>query len=133
MLDEITTFVIATPLVRITSWDVADNTGRGSLMVIVNETLSEPPELFAYRVYVTAVVWLTVGVPEITPLFMLKPDGSDGTISHVATLPPVFATTISVIATVLVNVWSATGPSIATGSLIVIVKETLSVPPELFA
>ena len=67
-------------------------------------TLSEPPELFAYSVYVTAVVWLTVGVPEITPFTMVRPAGRVGAISQVATAPPVLVATISVIADALVNV-----------------------------
>ena len=46
--------------------------------MIVNVSLSDPPELFAYNVYVTAVVWLTVGVPEITPFVMVSPAGSVG-------------------------------------------------------
>ena len=64
----------------------------------MNVSLSDPPELFAYKVYVTAVVWLTVGVPEITPFAMLKPAGNAGSISHVATAPPLLVATTSVIA-----------------------------------
>ena len=81
----------------------------------------------------TAVVWLTVGVPEITPFVMLRPAGKVGLISHVATLPPVLDATMFVIVVPRVNVWSAMAPRLATGSLIVIVKVTLFEPPELFA
>ena len=73
-------------------------------MVIVNVSLSDPPELFAYSVYVTAVVWLTVGVPEITPFVMDSPAGRVGWIAHVATAPPVLLATTFVIAESLVNV-----------------------------
>ena len=81
----------------------------------------------------TAVVWLTVGVPEITPFVMLRPAGKVGLISHVATLPPVLVATMFVIEVPRVNVWSAMAPRLATGSLIMIVKVTLFEPPELFA
>ena len=47
--------VIVMLLVKIWS-EIGDNTGNGSLIVIVNVSLSDPPELFAYNVYVTAVV-----------------------------------------------------------------------------
>ena len=81
----------------------------------------------------TAVVWLTVGVPEMTPFAMLNPAGRVGAISQVATLPPELVATMSVIVMPLVNVWSAIGDKLATGSLIMMLNETLSVPPELFA
>ena len=51
----------------------------------------------------TAVVWLTVGVPEITPFVMDRPAGSVGEISQVATAPPVLLATMLVIADALVN------------------------------
>ena len=79
------------------------------------------------------MVWLTVGVPEITPFTILKPAGRVGAISQVATLPPVLLATISVIATPLVKTWFEIEARFATGSLIVIVKVSLSEPPELFA
>ena len=82
--------------------EIGDKIGNGSLIVIVNVSLSDPPELLAYNVYVTAVVWLTEGVPDMTPFVMLRPAGSDGEISQLATLPPVFVATTSVIVTPLV-------------------------------
>ena len=69
----------------------------------------------------------------MTPFAMLNPAGSVGAISQLATLPPELVATMSVIVMPLVNVWSAIGDKLATGSLIMILKETLSVPPELFA
>ena len=81
----------------------------------------------------TAVVWLTVGVPEITPFVMDNPAGNVGAISHVAIAPPVLLATIFVITAPLVNVWSAIEPRFATGSLIVMLKVSLSEPPVLFA
>ena len=64
---------------RVNTWlEIAPKLATGSLIVIVKVSLSEPPELFAYRVYVTAEVWLTVGVPEITPFVMDSPAGSVG-------------------------------------------------------
>ena len=47
--------VIVVPLVKTWS-EIGDKIGNGSLIVIVNVSLSDPPELFAYNVYVTAVV-----------------------------------------------------------------------------
>ena len=79
------------------------------------------------------MVWLTVGVPEITPFTILNPAGSVGTISQVATLPPVLLATISVIAVPREKTWSEIEARFATGSLIVIVNVSLSEPPELFA
>ena len=81
----------------------------------------------------TAVVWLTVGVPEMTPFVMLSPAGSAGSISHVATFPPVLLATMFVIVELRVKIWSVIEPRIATGSLIVIEKVMLIEPPELFA
>ena len=52
----------------------------------------------------TAVVWLTVGVPEITPFVMDRPAGNVGAISHVAIAPPVLLATIFVMTEPLVNV-----------------------------
>ena len=52
----------------------------------------------------TAVVWFTVGVPEITPFVMDSPAGRVGWIAHVATAPPVLLETMLVIAVPLVNV-----------------------------
>ena len=52
----------------------------------------------------TAVVWFTVGVPEITPFVMLSPAGRVGLISHVATAPPVLLATMLVMAESRVNV-----------------------------
>ena len=83
--------------------------------------------------YVTAVVWLTVGVPEITPFVMDSPAGRVGWIAHVATAPPVLLATMFVIGEARVNTWLEIAPKLATGSLIVIVKVSLSEPPELFA
>ena len=83
--------------------------------------------------YETAVVWLTVGVPEITPFTIDKPAGNAGSISQVATLPPVLLATMLDIADPRVNVWSAIAPKLATGSLMVIANVTLSEPPELLA
>ena len=40
----------------------------------------------------------------MTPFVNTRPEGSDGEISQVATLPPVFVTVTSVIATPLVKV-----------------------------
>ena len=79
------------------------------------------------------MVWLTVGVPEITPFTIPNPDGSVGAISQVATLPPVLLATISVIAVPRVKTWLEIEARFATGSLIVIVNVSLSEPPELFA
>ena len=79
------------------------------------------------------MVWLTVGVPEITPFTILNPAGSVGAISQVATLPPVLLATISVIAVPRVKTWLEIEARLATGSLIVIVNVSLSEPPELFA
>ena len=79
------------------------------------------------------MVWLTVGVPEITPFTILNPAGSVGVISQVATLPPVLLATISVIAVPRVKTWLEIEARFATGSLIVIVNVSLSEPPELFA
>ena len=69
--------VIAEFLVKVWS-GIEPRLPTGSLIVIEKVTLSDPPELLAYRVYVTAVVWLTVGVPEITPFAMDSPAGSVG-------------------------------------------------------
>ena len=124
--------VIATPLVKVLS-EIVPIFATGSLIVIVKVSLSEPPELFAYNVYVTGVVWFTDGVPLITPPDIESPLGRAGSISQVATAPPVLLATIFVIAVSLVKVWSAIVPRIATGSLIVIVKVSLSDPPELLA
>ena len=52
----------------------------------------------------TAVVWLTVGVPEMTPFVILRPAGRVGWIAHVAIAPPVFVATISAIAVPRVKV-----------------------------
>ena len=101
------------------------------MIVISKLVFAEPPELFANNVYVTAVVWFTVGVPEITPFSIDKPAGKVGVISHVCTKPPVFETTISVIAVPRVKVWSAIAPRFATGSLIVIVTVVFAEPPVL--
>ena len=83
--------------------------------------------------YETGVVWLTVGVPEITPFTIDRPAGNVGLISQVATLPPVLLATMLDIADPRVNVWSAIAPKLATGSLMVIANVTLSEPPELLA
>ena len=76
----------------------------GSLMVIVKVSLSDFHRCYLHRVYVIAVVWLTVGVPEMTPFDNTKPAGRVGSISQVATLPPVLLATIFVMAVPLVNV-----------------------------
>ena len=94
--------------------------------------LELPPELFAYIVYVTWVEF-TLGVPLITPFENVNPEGRAGSISHVATAPPVFDATTSVIVTPLVKVWSEIVPRLAAGSLIEMVNVSLSEPPELFA
>ena len=52
----------------------------------------------------TAVVWFTVGVPEITPFVIDNPAGRVGWIAQVATLPPVLLATTFVIVEPLVKV-----------------------------
>ena len=69
---------------------------------MLKEMFVEPPELFAYNVYITAVVWLMLGVPEITPPVIDRPVGKAGEISQNATTPPVLLVTKSVIVTPLV-------------------------------
>ena len=69
---------------------------------MLKEMFVEPPELFAYNVYSTAVVWLMLGVPEITPPVIDRPVGREGEISQDATTPPVLLATKSVIVTPLV-------------------------------
>ena len=50
----------------------------------------EPPELLAETVYVTAVVCKFVGVPLMTPVLALNaiPDGMDGLMVQLVTVPP---------------------------------------------
>ena len=47
---------------------------------------AEPPVLFAQIVYIVSVM-LTVGVPEITPPANVRPEGSDGSIAQLSTIP----------------------------------------------
>ena len=90
---------------RVNVWSaIVPKFATGSLIVIVKVSLSEPPELFAYNVYVTGVVWFTDGVPLITPPDIESPLGRAGSISQVATLPPVLLATILVMAVSRVNV-----------------------------
>ena len=49
-----------------------------SITLIEIDVVCDPPELFAYSVYDTAVVWFTVGVPEITPFVIDRPAGRVG-------------------------------------------------------
>ena len=54
-----------------------------------------PPVVFAHIVNVVRVM-LIVGVPLMTPLLKLKPDGSNGSMLHVSAVPLV---TVGVIVT----------------------------------
>ena len=82
-------FVIIRPRVKVTLLWETEITATGSLMVILMATGSEPPELLAHIVYDT-VVMLTVGIPLIVPLFVLKtrPEGKAGCTSQVLTTAP---------------------------------------------
>ena len=59
-------------------------------MVMLTCVEVEPPELLAETVYVTAVVCKFVGVPLMTPVLALNaiPDGMDGLMVQLVTLPP---------------------------------------------
>ena len=69
----------------------------------------------------------------MTPLTILKPEGSEGSISQVATTPPELVELKLGIVTPRVNTLSDIGVRIAIGSFIVMLNETLAEPPELFA
>ena len=58
--------------------------GASSLIVMVTVAEDEPPLLFAQIVYVVAIVWRTVGIPQIVPLLVpkLRPAGNVAFISH---------------------------------------------------
>ena len=59
-------------------------------MVMLTCVEVEPPELLAETVYVTAVVCKFVGVPLMTPVLALNaiPDGMDGLMVQLVTVPP---------------------------------------------
>ena len=69
------------------------------MLIVVAEG---PPVLLAQIVYVVGVIF-TVGLPDISPLVNVNPDGRDGLISQVATNPPPIIGTMSVIFTPRVN------------------------------
>ena len=62
-----------------------------------------PPEVLAQTVKVVRVM-LTVGVPLMTPLLKLNPEGSNGSMLHVSAVPLVTVGVIVTIATPRVNV-----------------------------
>ena len=126
------TWSITSPLVRTTAVVDGVRIGSGSLIVMLNVILVEPPELFAQTVN-NVVVRFTDGVPEITPLLKLSPDGTAGVIAQFATLPPVLLIITSLIVRFLVKTRSFRGCRIATGSRIVMLNITELVPPELLA
>ena len=102
------TWSIASPLVRTTAVVDGVRIGSGSLIVMLNVILVEPPELFAQTVN-NVVVRFTDGVPEITPLLKLSPAGTAGAIAQFATLPPVLLIITSLIVRFLVNTRSFRG------------------------
>ena len=60
-------------------------TGSRTVMFTVAE--ETPPELLAHTVNIV-VVRLTVGVPAMTPLEKVKPNGNEGWMDQVSTAPP---------------------------------------------
>jgi len=78
---------------------------------------------------------LTLGVPDITPYeSMERPFGKAGEISQVKTAPPLLEKVMAVIAESLVKVTLlCEGVMLAVGSLMVILMDTESEPPELLA
>jgi len=86
------------PLVKVTVVAVVDRSGTGSAMVTLMVTVSLPPLLLAYTVWLTALVWFADGVPDITPLTRLMPLGRAGSTSHVAALPPLLVMVTEVMA-----------------------------------
>ena len=96
-------------LVNVRVVAVVDKSGVGSVMVTVMFTVSFPPLFVPVTVWTTAVVWFTVGVPEITPSTRLMPLGKGGLTLHSVTVPPALDTVRLLIATSLVPVmvvWS---------------------------
>ena len=59
------------------------------MMVMLTVAETEPCVPFAQIVYVVAVVWRTVGMPQIVPLLVpkLRPAGKVELIAHVVTVP----------------------------------------------
>ena len=75
-------------------------------MVMLTCVEVEPPELLAETVYVTAVVCKFVGVPLMTPVLALNaiPDGMDGLMVQLVTVPPLTLGLFVAMAMPLVNV-----------------------------
>ena len=78
-------------------------------MVMLTWVEVEPPELLAQTVYVTAVVCLYRGVPEIRPVLELKDNpyvAIEGLISQVSTAPPLVVGSLNPMLTPLVKIMS---------------------------
>ena len=104
----------------------------GSMTSSVNVMLAEPPELLAQTVNVVSDRF-TDGVPQSQPFHRPTPSGRAGSISQVATMPPVLLT-------VALNRVSPRVPRklslkarIATGSTTVMLRKAKAIPPLLRA
>ena len=113
----------------------AVSAATGSSMVMETLVDAAPPELLAQMVNVVEVMF-TVGVPLMVPDTVLKesPAGRLGSIAHDSTMPPELVMMTDVMVTLRVRFTELADAVIeARGSLIVIKRNLLAEPPELFA
>ena len=113
----------------------AVSAATGSSMVMETLVDAAPPELLAQMVNVVEVMF-TDGVPLMVPDTVLKesPAGRLGSIAQDLTMPPELVMMIDVMVTLRVRFTELADAVIeARGSLIVIKRNLLAEPPELFA
>ena len=113
----------------------AASAATGSSMVMETLVDAAPPELLAQMVNVVEVMF-TDGVPLMVPDTVLKesPAGRLGSIAQDSTIPPELVMMTDVMVTLRVRFTELADAVIeARGSLIVIKRNLLAEPPELFA
>ena len=95
----------AVPLVNVTVAAVVVKSGTVSVMVTVTMTWSLPPLFVPFTVWAVAVLWLALGVPDMTPAGETEmPAGNGGSTDQVVTEPPVLEIVTDEIAVPLVPV-----------------------------
>ena len=105
----------------------------GSRMVMLTVVEEAPPEVFAHTVNIV-VVMLTSGVPEMTPLSKVRPDGRAGVMDQIPTLPPLTVGESVVIVSLRINVrLYGLYDTLTAGSSTVMFTHATALPPVVLA